>query len=62
MSAPPEAVRLPDGAILIWEDGARRPVPRWAALCIAQTLETSPIPASRERAVAIRRACLETVQ
>lgn len=61
-AAIPEAVRLPDGQIEIWEGGMRQPVSRCQALLIAQYLSTSPIPASRERATAIRQACLETVQ
>ena len=58
----PEAERLPDGKILMWDDGQRRALPRWAALLTAGELQNSPIKASRERAVAIRRACLEIVQ
>lgn len=62
MSALPEAVRLPDGSIEIWEGGVRRPVSRLRALLTASELSSSPIKSSRDRAVAIRRACLETVQ
>ena len=62
MSALPEAVGLPDGLIEIWEDGVRRPVPRWSALATAAALLDSPIKASRERAAAIRQVCLETMQ
>lgn len=58
---PSEAIRQPDGRILLWDNGKHEPVSRLHALFIASALQDSPIPASRARSIAIRRACIETV-